>query len=124
MEDYKQGANLLILRRGGVSAQALQAHVDQSEALQKFKITISAKKHNEFKKETEKLEGPGQFLRHYAPNIDSFLFRGEFQKPEEASVPLDKCIIIDFAGQLLHLREQVKDYADLSASGSFSEAIN
>ena len=28
LEDYKQGANLLILRRGGVSAQSLQAHVD------------------------------------------------------------------------------------------------
>lgn len=78
IEDFKQGANLLILRRGGVSAQSLQAHVDQSDALKKYKITISAKKHNEFKKETEKLEGPGQFLRHYAPDIDSFLFRGEF----------------------------------------------
>lgn len=112
------------MRRGGVSAQSLQALVDEAETLQKFKITISAKKHNEFKKETEKLEGPGQFLRHYAPDIDSYLFRGEFQKPDEHSVPLDKCVIIDFAGQLLHLREHVKDYADLSASGSFFEAIS
>ena len=62
-------------------------------------------------------------MRHYAPDIDSFLFRGEFQKPDEAAIPLDKCLIIDFAGQLLQLREHVKDYADLSASGSYVEAI-
>lgn len=58
-EDFKQGANLLILRRGGVSAQALQQFADECEPLQKYKITITAKKHSEFKKESEKLEGPG-----------------------------------------------------------------
>jgi len=91
--------------------------------LQKFKIEITAKKHSEFKQETEKLEGPGQFLRHYAPNIDSFLFRGAFAKPEETTLKLNACIIIDFGGQLKHLREQVKDYVDMSAEGSFTAAI-
>lgn len=37
---------------------------------------------------------------------------------------MDKCIMIDFGGQLIHMREQVKDYVDLSATGSFYEAIN
>ena len=32
--------------------------------------------------------------------------------------------MIDFGGHLIHLREKVKDYIDLSSSGNFYEAIN
>ena len=37
-------------------------------------IEVKAVQVKHFKKETEKLEAPGQFLRHYSPNIDSYLF--------------------------------------------------
>jgi tRNA threonylcarbamoyl adenosine modification protein (Sua5/YciO/YrdC/YwlC family) len=65
---------LTILRKGGVSEKALcesliaGGHQD---------FIIEARKHVDFKPETENLEGPGQFLRHYAPNIDSYLYSGE-----------------------------------------------
>ena len=67
---------LCILRRGGISEKSLNETILQAKNLEKYHINIIAKKHKEFKKETEKLEGPGQFLRHYAPNIDTFLFSG------------------------------------------------
>ena len=67
---------LLILRRGGVSEKAL---MEVTQSLNKFQITVKAKQHNEFKPETEKLEGPGQFLRHYSPNIESYLYSGKFE---------------------------------------------
>ena len=66
---------LMILRKGGVSEKAL---IETVQSFEDFQITVKAKQHNEFKPESEKLEGPGQFLRHYSPNIESYLFTGEF----------------------------------------------
>ena len=63
---------LCILRKGGVSEKALQETIDGADL--GISATLSSKKHKDFKPETENLEGPGQFLRHYAPNIDTFLF--------------------------------------------------
>lgn len=67
---------LMILRRGGVSEKALTEAVQDVE---QYNITIKAKQHKDFKPESEKLEGPGQFLRHYSPNIESYLFSGQFE---------------------------------------------
>ena len=101
---------LCILRKGGVSEKALH------EATAQFgdKIVISAKQH--VKKETENLEGPGQFLRHYSPNIDSFLYNGK------ADVDLSDAVFIDFNAQYKHL--QPMHYIDLSSRGSLLEAVN
>ena len=63
------------MRKGGISEKALMELISE-EKFKHFDIEIVSKKHNEFKKETENLEGPGQFLRHYAPNIESYLFDG------------------------------------------------
>jgi hypothetical protein len=41
-------------------------------------ISLSAVALKHHKEETENLEGPGQFLRHYSPDIDSFLFTGRY----------------------------------------------
>lgn len=66
---------LMVFRKGGVSEKAL---IETIQSLEDFNITIKCKQHKDFKPETEKLEGPGQFLRHYAPNIESYLFLGKF----------------------------------------------
>ena len=70
---------LLIIRKGGVSEKALIETIesDENSEYKNYQISIVTKKHNDFKQETENLEGPGQFLRHYAPNIESFLFDGK-----------------------------------------------
>ena len=108
---YEQDGNLhmLILRRGGVSEDKLATLVSN-------KATLTSKKHSDFKPESESLEGPGQFLRHYAPNIDSFLWRGSDQD-------LYQAILLDFGGILKSKRDAVKYYADLSPDGSYTEAI-
>jgi hypothetical protein len=50
---------LLILRKGGVSEKALQDAIKSSDFTQGLKISVTSKKHTDFKKETENLEGPG-----------------------------------------------------------------
>ena len=69
------------------------------------------------KAEDEHLEAPGQFLRHYSPDIDSYLFNGG---PVE---DLSQVVMLDFGGLLSKHRSQVKHYRDLSAVGDFVEAI-
>jgi len=46
------------------------------------------------KSEDTQLEGPGQFLRHYSPNIESYLFKGEML------TNFSECVLIDFGGNL------------------------
>ena len=111
----------LVLRKGGVSEKALHEAVANVPELQEFSITIVAKAHEEYKAETENLEGPGQFLRHYAPNIDSFLFDGQANNQK---IDLSRSVLIDFGGILAGQKDQVKHYIDLSARGSFLEAVN
>jgi L-threonylcarbamoyladenylate synthase len=65
---------LHILRKGGVSEKALVALYEENKY--DLEIEVTKKAHFHFKEEDENLEGPGQFLRHYSPNIESFLFNG------------------------------------------------
>ena len=115
---------LLILRKGGVSEKALYESMEGIK--DRFKVTIISKKHNDFKKETEKLEGPGQFLRHYAPNIDTFLFDGQ-----NGDQILDQAVLIDFCGVLSHLQDKAMHYVDMcpkavseDGKDSFTEAVS
>jgi len=83
------------LRRGGVSEKAL---LEVTQSFEQLQITVKAKKHNEFKPESEKLEGPGQFLRHYSPNIESYLFTGKFESDNNFN--LEDSVLIDYNGLL------------------------
>ena len=56
------------------------------------------------KPETENLEAPGQFLRHYSPDIVSYLFRDETEKD------LSKAILLDFGQIHASLKTQVRHY--------------
>ena len=80
-----------------------------------------AKKH--YKSEQENLEAPGQFLRHYSPDIVSYLFTGEeaITRPE---ITLSTSVIIDFAATFAAHQPAAKYYYDLSIDGDFNEAIS
>lgn len=75
--------------------------------------------HKHHKAEDEQLEGPGQFLRHYSPDIDSFLFSGTV--PD--SLDLGTVVLLDFGSLFERLSGQVKHYRDLSPQGDYVEAI-
>ena len=107
-----------------MSEKSLHETVLASEGLKDYQINVTSKKHKDFKKETEKLEGPGQFLRHYAPNIDSFLFSGKLNEQEGVQLQLNNSVIIDFGGIHASLRNEAMHYIDLSSAGSTTEAIS
>lgn len=67
------------------------------------------------------MEAPGQFLRHYSPDIDSFLFKGF---SDESKLDVSECVMLDFGEIFISLKDKVKYYVDLSSEGEFLEAIN
>jgi len=85
----------------------------------KYEITQLARKHK--KEETENLEAPGQFLRHYSPDIPAYLYRGEISME---GVTLEESVLLDFGGLHVDKKDTVKEYLDLSADADIFEAIN
>jgi len=73
--DNSKPYKLKILRRGGISELALHSYF--AEIGMDKSIELSSVKNKHYIEETEQLEAPGQFLRHYSPDIDSYLFKGK-----------------------------------------------
>jgi L-threonylcarbamoyladenylate synthase len=113
---WKEGDKhqMLVIRKGGVSCNDLKKIVKE-HGLDKD-LSISELKRDHAKAETEKLEAPGQFLRHYSPNIESLLYKGQ-------QLPNDKVVLLDFGGTFVHLKGEVKYYRDLSEKGDVLQAI-
>lgn len=66
---------LMILRKGGVSKENLLESIKELGLSDEIDLNEVTPKHS--KPETEQLEAPGQFLRHYSPDIVSYLYVGE-----------------------------------------------
>lgn len=64
------------------------------------------------------MEAPGQFLRHYSPNIVSYLYR------DQTELDISKAILLDFGQIHAGIKTQVKHYFDLSEQADFLEAIH
>ena len=64
------------------------------------------------------MEAPGQFLRHYSPDIVSYLFQSQTDKE------IGKAILLDFGKIHEELKTQAKHYFDISESADFMEAIH
>lgn len=113
-----------ILRHGAVSAmEILECLVDKGlggyfEVVEKMQATGESVSH----------VAPGQTIRHYSPNVESFLISHERYAnksniwSDEEMKYLETAVIIDFAGRLSSLREMALAYRDLSSDGDSSKA--
>ena len=59
-------------------------------------------------------------MRHYSPDIDSYLFKGGLTQDLDISM----AVLLDFGSLFIHLKDKVKYYLDMSSSGDYLEAIN
>lgn len=115
-----------ILRHGAVSAMEIldclveKGLGDDFEVVEKMQATGESVSH----------VAPGQTIRHYSPNIPSFLISHEryssksdvFWNDEEEKNYLQSAVVIDFAGRLSPLKDIALAYRDLSADGNASVA--
>jgi len=80
--------NLMVLRKGGVSLDSLRSSISDLGLTERTVVEQLERNHS--KPESENLEAPGQFLRHYSPDIVSYLFNGQTEKD------ISKAIVLDF----------------------------
>lgn len=91
---------LCVIRKGGISLENLNAQIEDSGLADNVFVTQLGQKHS--KEETEKLEAPGQFLRHYSPDIVSYLFTGSLSRDD---LRLEQAILLDFGGIYFSLKD-------------------
>ncbi len=136
---------IIIFRRGGVSEDDIRAVLSGTGySLEVLNKTVPM--HAENKNVDEELplseavdavgqQAPGQCLTHYAPDVNTSMVvigRGEGQEEEAAIAgavgsapcpcPLSECVVIDFGGRLLWMKNHVIGYRDLSVDKDFREA--
>ena len=118
-EDPKR-YKLLIIRKGGVSLENFNQRLAECGLADRTTISQLQRKHA--KPETENLEAPGQFLRHYSPDIVSYLYQGG--ACQSAEMDIGKAIVLDFGQIHAEFASQAKHYMDLSAEADFLQAIH
>mmetsp|Transcript_2875 Transcript_2875/g.8933 ORF Transcript_2875/g.8933 Transcript_2875/m.8933 type:complete len:391 (-) Transcript_2875:200-1372(-) len=128
--------HLEILRRGAVSAADIIKALNGA-GLDDVAITIRDTR-SKYASEAAPMDGPGQLLTHYSPNVPSFLVAPNALPPKSptswavdmttaagpsaAPVPMEKTVVIDFGSTLADTQFSCLAYRSLSSSGSAQEA--
>lgn len=60
-------------------------------------------------------------MRHYSPDIVSYLFSGAY---ENEQLQLGNSVLLDFGGRFISMKDKVRHYRDLSETGDCVEAIH
>ena len=104
---------LLIFRLGAVSPDDLRRVLDTDERFKNYKIECLAKKMKVTNEELKKIkeqkakdnsltinqDAPGQFLKHYSPKLETYLFSGDDIEDYIEEIELNnKIIFIDYKG--------------------------
>lgn len=109
------GYLLIVLRQGAVSVEALK------ESLINLPVQVVAKLKRATKDDVANV-APGQTIRHYSPNIPSFLLSPLCVKSEPTKGALSQAVVIDYGGQLIHWKDHCLAYRDLTPNGTSSVA--
>jgi L-threonylcarbamoyladenylate synthase len=123
-ESSSASGKITLLRQGAVSIKDIEACLHEAGLGDAFSVETKTQKTSD---ETVATVAPGQSIRHYSPDIPSFIIS---QSRSESDVRLDvdeieflsKCVIIDFGGKLQPWREHAIAYRDLSDTGDSSQA--
>jgi L-threonylcarbamoyladenylate synthase len=118
--------SLLILRNGSISEKALSDFLKSSERYSG--VTLSKIKKEHAVSEEENSAAPGQLLKHYSPNCETFLLNFS-DVPLDSSglitdIHLKKVAVIDFAKKASWLKDHVLAYYCISDDGLILEAMN
>jgi tRNA threonylcarbamoyl adenosine modification protein (Sua5/YciO/YrdC/YwlC family) len=123
--DEATGGTLTLLRQGAVAVEDLRkalhaAGIDQG-------ISVVTKSHEKVNEVTATVS-PGQNIRHYSPNVPSFLLSPECveswakSSPSSFSRLLRDVVVLDFGQQCAAWQESLLAYRDLSATGESAQA--
>ena len=115
-----ENKNIIIYRDGIISKERLFNCLE----IIPFEVCIQSK--NCYKKDFDsKLICPGQTIKHYSPNLETYLLKvsSKNMRQDDWIPDLSECILIDFHCNLLHLRNDCLLYKDLSCVGDTKDAL-
>lgn len=115
---------ITLLRQGAVCVTDIQNCLNQAGLAPSFVVEAKTKKATN---ETVAHVAPGQTIRHYSPDIPSFILSEAYCKESPELSPddvdfLSKTVIIDFRGKLRKWKDRCIAYRELSESGDSSLA--
>ena len=113
-----------LLRQGAISVTDIEACLDRAGLASQFSVESLTKKTTDDHVATV---APGQTVRHYSPNIPSFILaQSRYMMAQEIThgdqLFLSKSVLIDFGGKLATWKDFSVAYRDLSLAGDSSEA--
>lgn len=107
---------LTVLRQGAVSA------ADLASSLHDIRPHVEVRaKTKRATDESVANVAPGQTIRHYSPNVVSYMVSAEASKMESSEV-LSKAVVIDYGQRLAAWKDMALAYRDLSPTGNSTEA--
>lgn len=131
----EDGRCVSILRCGAVTVPMIEralreAGLADCQVAQQSVLPSTDTKHQQ--PVTEAAVSPGQMIRHYSPDIPTYIKRSlpatavaaVAESVTEITDHTSVCnaLVIDFGGQLQHLRSQCRHYTDLSSTADLNEA--
>jgi tRNA A37 threonylcarbamoyladenosine synthetase subunit TsaC/SUA5/YrdC len=127
LSDEEILGNITILRHGAISVESIRKTIKDAGLSRYFHIAEKMK----FTSEASHNVAPGQMIKHYSPNVPTFMIGRSRQQniqqealvnevqnditflDEEQSI-LSKSVIIDYGGRLVHYKPFALVYRDLS----------
>ena len=137
LPEDNSSAELTILRCGAVTVSMIASAL-RSRGLVRITVKVDNERHLSAKagpgatavdapvvSEDTVVVAPGQMMRHYAPDIPTFIVSTAADATmtiDSSSIDLSSAAVIDFGGRLGDLRDRVRRYVDLSPAGDLHEA--
>jgi tRNA threonylcarbamoyl adenosine modification protein (Sua5/YciO/YrdC/YwlC family) len=122
--ETQTSGRITLLRQGAICVADIQECLHEAGLASNFTVQAETKKATD---ETVANVAPGQTIRHYSPDIPSFILSESscnevsVALPEELKI-LSKTVIIDFGGKLLKWKDACLAYRELSETGDSSQA--
>ncbi len=119
-------SKIVILRAGSLSEKALKDALSKSDKFKEVKIErIQREAHVS---EEVNSEAPGMLLKHYSPDVETYLVELVKELPQEKITNLDvnakESVLIDFGKALESVSRDFLDYFSLTDSGDMREAMS
>uniref|UniRef100_A0A7S0UHB4 Threonylcarbamoyl-AMP synthase n=1 Tax=Pseudo-nitzschia delicatissima TaxID=44447 RepID=A0A7S0UHB4_9STRA len=125
MTDDKKG-QITLLRQGAVSLRDIEECLEKAGLANNFEVLALTKKATD---ETVANVAPGQTIRHYSPDVPSFILSTSLYSTATSSPAtesdkeyLSKSVLIDFGGKIKEWKDLALAYRDLSETGNSAEA--
>ena len=122
--DTQTSGRITLLRQGAICVADIQDCLNEAGLAGSFTVLAQTKRATN---ETVANVAPGQTIRHYSPDIPSFMLSKASCEDSSAALPeelkiLSKTVIIDFRGKLQKWKKACIAYRELSEDGDSSQA--